>query len=92
MRNVRIPAHVTSQEVDGDEIVLDLTTGKQFSLNEAGRAIWTALRDGLGEEAIVEVILRGWRTTPEAAREDVNRLVGVLVEHGLLEVIPPAEP
>lgn len=39
---------VVSEEFDGDVVILKLTSGQYFSVNEAGAAIWRSILDGEG--------------------------------------------
>ena len=77
---------VVLKEQEGDAFLLHVPSGRYFGLNRSGLVIWEALNDG-GDP--VEALGKRWGAVPEEQRRaDVEKLVGTLLEAGLLQEAP----
>lgn len=83
---------VTAKVIDGEAIIMNLTTGVYYSMDGAGAVIWELLDQGhsLGEVAC-ELAQRFQRTTGQTEPE-VRRLVEELIEEGLMGPAPADLP
>jgi hypothetical protein len=70
--------------VDGEAMILDVTSGDYFSLNRVATEVWTALQAGGELETIVEATAARYRTDRAKVEQDVVELVRDLEEIGLL--------
>jgi hypothetical protein len=65
--------------------VLDIQTGKYFSLNDTGARVWALIREGLAVEDIISALLDEYDVSRTVAREAVMSLVGLLAAEKLIE-------
>jgi hypothetical protein len=76
------------QTIEGEAVLLDLTRGRSLGLNETASVIWSLLPDH-DDEAIAAELVRRFDVSPERARADVTRLLGRLLERGVVEEEKP---
>jgi hypothetical protein len=79
------PGDVLVQELGGEAVLLHVTRGHYFGLNEVGRAIWDELMTGIPVGQAYEHLLSEFDVAPERLREDLTSLVQDLLAQGLLE-------
>ena len=82
---VRSKPGVVSREVDRQEVILTLATGRYYSLNETGSLVWRRLRAGatLGE---LEHDLRVAFDDPPTAWGDLVQCIQELAREDLIEI------
>lgn len=85
-RSVWKPEHVVLRELEGEAILLNLETETYFGLDEVGTLIWNALVAAPSVEGACELLLDELDVEPAVLRRDVEKLVGELLEAGLLEL------
>jgi hypothetical protein len=78
------PDGVVAREVDGEMVLLNLTSEQYFSLDKVGADIVTRLTRGPMDEAVA-ALCRDYEVDADVLKGDVDHLVGELVEAGLLE-------
>ena len=81
---LRIPDHVVYRELDGALVLTSLAVGGFLRLDEVGRAIWTALSQGLDVDAVVAELTRTYDVAEERCRADVVSFISDLERRGLL--------
>jgi Coenzyme PQQ synthesis protein D (PqqD) len=82
---------VHARRFDGTVVILDLTGGQYFGLDEVGAAIWEKLVEGRTLDEIVALLVAEYATSDDKIRADVLRIAQELVDAKLL-VAEPAEP
>lgn len=83
-RRPRQTEQVVASELDGEAVLLNLTTEEYYSLNDVGTRMWE-LTDGqhtIGD--IVETILSEYDAERDAVTADVLALFDELAEEGLI--------
>ena len=75
---------VTWRDVNGEVIVLTLTSGEYYSFNEVGRLSWISLVEGKQVSEVVAYILNNYQTTSDQAKQDLEQFIGGLLENHLL--------
>jgi hypothetical protein len=76
---------VQGTTMDGETVLLDLSSGRYYTLNQLGSVIWehctglTSLRD------IHTVLCDRFDVAPERALDDLVNLVNELIQEGLLQ-------
>ncbi|MDP3091793.1 MAG: PqqD family protein [Nitrospira sp.] len=76
---------VQGTTMDGETVLLDLSSGRYYTLNQLGSVIWehctghTSLRD------IHTVLCDRFDVAPERALDDLVALVNELIQEGLLQ-------
>src|SRR5918992_2731924 len=87
MRYAVNSGQVISEVIDGEAVMINMTTGNYYSLNETGAVIW----DALERSASVEEIVSGLESGYDSTREQIEQAVGELVaELEREELIVPA--
>ena len=75
----------------GDEaVILNLKSELYLGLNPVGTRFWTVLHDAPSIEAAYESLLDEFDVAPTQLREDLDQLLGQLLEQRLIEVTPGA--
>jgi Coenzyme PQQ synthesis protein D (PqqD) len=75
MRYAVNSAQVISEIVDGEAVMINLTTGNYYSLNESGSAVWALIESGAGTEEIVGRLAARYEAAENELEEAVTRLL-----------------
>ena len=81
----RICSDVVSREVNGEEVILYLSTGTYFGLDPVGTRIWHLLQEGRSLRAIHTTMLEEYEVGEEQLTHDLLSLVRMLNKHRLIE-------
>jgi Coenzyme PQQ synthesis protein D (PqqD) len=79
-------AEVAAKVIDGEAIIMNLSTGFYYSTDKVGAVIWELTGRGYSLNAIADVIVDRYGIDRERAGEDVQRLVAELLEENLVTV------
>jgi len=71
--------------VDGEALIVDLTSGAFFSLDRVGTEIWIALKNGSDRAQIVATITAKYGVDEQTVQRDVAELLDELSREGLVE-------
>ena len=82
------PAHVLVRFLDQESVLLNLQTEQYFGLDEAGTRMWRLVTTSPNIDAAYQELLAEYDVQPDLLRENLTELLGHLVEHGLLQVLP----
>lgn len=82
-------SNVLAAHLDGEAVLLDLSSKRYFRLNATGAAIWQGLEAGHGPEQIVDTLISQFEVEREVAVEAVEDLISDLTERGLLTTDAP---
>lgn len=77
---------IAAKVIDGEAILINLSTGMYYSMDEVGGFIWTLLNDGHSLQEIAEAVTHHYDVAPETATADVLRLGGALLDEALVTV------
>jgi len=80
---------VTIQELDGEALVYDPVTADTHRLNETAYFIWQACDGRMTAAHVAERLLESYDVAPKEATSHTNRLLGELLQRGLLLCDPP---
>jgi hypothetical protein len=83
---VRVPERVEFSRVRDQIALLNVETGVYFGLDEIGARMWDLLCEHRTLRAAAERMDSEFAVEPARLREDLLRLVGELVDKGLLEI------
>ena len=72
--------------MDGEAIIINLSTGVYYSMDNVGNAIWEIIEGGFNIDECVAAILERYDVSYEEALADVKRLVKELLEENLIYV------
>jgi len=81
-----IPTNILVQELRGEAVLLNLTSGCYFGLDEIGTRMWSALDGGRSIQAGYETLRAEYEVSADTLRADVQGLLDKLVKHGLVEI------
>jgi hypothetical protein len=81
MRYAVNSGQVISEIIDGEAVMINLTTGNYYSLNEVGAAIWDSIEAGASADEIVERL--GGRY--EGVQSEIEKATTGLIEELLRE-------
>jgi len=76
--------NVVHEEVDGEVIVIDLSSGSYYSLTGAGSEVWAMLEDGASAAVISARLEARYEAEPGAISEAVAAFLGKLEEFRLV--------
>lgn len=89
MRPVRRVIHET---VGGEAVIVNMDTGRYYSLNPCGSFVWNALADGQSVEAITEACALAAGGGAATVTDAVVCFVEALAAEGLVEAHAPEDP
>ena len=81
---VTIPDHVHVRAFDGEVVILDLSTGDYFGLDEVGAAFWTALSEGKTPAEVASELASVYAVPAERLLNDILKLVAEFELLGLV--------
>jgi hypothetical protein len=84
--DVAINDEAVSRELDGEAVILNLTSGTYFGLNAAGTRIWALIQEHKSLREVFEVMRKEYEVSPEVLERDLLHLVEQLREKGLVNV------
>lgn len=82
---VRRRKSTEGEGASGEYYVLDLSSGRYYSLGEVGGFIWERLDGGLELEMIADSVAKEFEVSESEARRDLLEFVESLAELGLIE-------
>ena len=84
---VVVPETVLFRELDGESVLLNLDTESYLGLDDVGTRMWMLLTTRAVDPGGLRETARPSTTcTPEVLRNDVEVLLGQMIEHGLVEL------
>lgn len=82
---LRASPDVQGTNMDGETVLLDLSTGRYYTLNRLGSAIWECCTGDKTLRDIHAILCDRFEVTPERALDDLVDLVNELIQEGLLQ-------
>ena len=83
---VRPSEDVLFQELDGEAVLLDMTSEQYFGLNEVGTRIWHLIDSHHDLDSVYRTLAEEYAVEPEQLRRDLDSFVEELDRAGLLQV------
>lgn len=83
---IAIPDNVISRVVDGSTVVLDIETGRSFSLDDVGTCVWQVLTECETARAAVARLQSEYGGPPEVIERDMVELFGKLASYNLIRL------
>jgi len=91
MTQLKIHSEVRTTPGDKDgSVLINLESGRVFSLNGVGAKIWTKLEERLTFEAILDSLAQEYDISYEQLRTDLERFIYELEKKGLVEPVAEA--
>ncbi len=76
--------NVAAKVLDGEAILIDLSTGFYYSMDGSGGIVWSLVEARYTSSEMSDALAQLYSLTPEQARGDVEKLVGELEKHNLV--------
>jgi len=83
---ITIPDTVLFRDLGGEAVILNLDTESYLGLDAVGTRMWTVLTTLPSIQGAYDILLGEYDVTPEALRADIERLIGEMLEHGLIKL------
>jgi hypothetical protein len=87
---VTVPDHVLTRVVGGSLVILDVDSGRSFTLDETGSRVWTLLAETGSAQATYEALLREFDADPKQLADDLRILIAQLADGRLLDLQFPS--
>ena len=84
--HVTAPEYILIRELEGEAVLLNLKTETYFGLDDVGMRMWQVVTTSASIQDAYEALLGEYDVPPEQLRQDLDELLGKLVEQGLVEV------
>ncbi len=82
---LRPSPNVQASTLEGETVLLDLSTGRYYTLNRLGSVIWEQCTGSHPVEAIHRMVCERFDVAPEQALDDLISLANELIQEGLLQ-------
>ena len=87
---------VVAEVIEGEAVIINLSTGVYYSMDRAGALVWEALAAGRSADEIATALAASGRVTADMVETDMDRVLAMLVGEGLIashsEAPPPTTP
>jgi hypothetical protein len=87
----RVREDVIAAHLEGEAVLLDLTTRSYFRLNDTAAAIWRGMEQGSDRSVILQELCSAYAVERDEAAAELERVLGELQARGLI-VAPAADP
>ena len=85
-QHVKIHPDVLFQVVNGETVLLNLKNERYFGLDKVGTRVWQLLNAECGLQKVFEIMLDEYDVDAIQLEQDIDKLVGELVEAELIEI------
>jgi hypothetical protein len=87
---MNVPSHVYAREFDGETVLLDLSKGDYFGLDELGARLWRGLAEGRSTREVAEEVAPEYEVDFARLLADLTDLATELASRGLLVPTQPS--
>lgn len=77
---------VAAKVVDGEAILINLTSGLYYSMDKVGGLVWSLIAGGSSVALVAQAVAASYSIPVDRARDDVRRLVQQLLAEKLIAV------
>lgn len=88
---------IAGKVMDGEAIIIDLSTGVYYSADKVGGFVWSQIESGSTLGGVVDAVRAHYAVDPDQARDDILGFATQLLDAGLVSAVsgetgaPPAE-
>jgi len=83
-----VPERVVTRTVEGTTVLMNIDSGRTFSLDDVGTRAWTLLTTCPSAQHAYEALLTEFDVDPEVLRSDLESLIENLGARDLVEIHP----
>ncbi len=84
---VSIPEDVLFHEVEDETVLLNLASGKYYSLDDVGTRMWLLMTEHKQLKAVHQALLEEYEADPGQLEQDLLALADKLAANGLLQIL-----
>jgi hypothetical protein len=77
-------AEVAAKVMDGEAIIINLTNGMYYSMDQVGGLLWELIERGQTVSEMVDAVVASYDVDATQARADLERLLGELLDEQLV--------
>ena len=81
-------SHQVSTTLSGEAVILHVTDGLYYGLNQVGARAWELLQQPATLQQVVDTVVTEFEVEPAKAKADLLALATDLQAKGLLDVVP----
>jgi hypothetical protein len=82
--SLKVSEDVVFRELDGEAVILNLSSGIYFGLDETGTRMWRLIEEHGNLRAVLDALCTEYEGPPEKIEQDLIALASDLSEQGLL--------
>lgn len=79
-----LSSDVVFRELDGQSVVLNLSSGRYFGLNAVGTRVWQLIAQGAGVDSVIRTVTAEYEADAATIERDVLALLEDLEKRGLV--------
>ena len=83
---ISVPDHVMTRAVSGSTVLLDVDSGRSFTLDAIGTRVWNLLAESGSADVVYDTLINEFAVNPEDLERDLQTLISQLAGHGLLQL------
>ena len=83
---IKISENVVWRDLEGEIVILNLTSGAYFSVDGVGTRIWVLMSERVATEEIVRRLMSEFDVEETQLRNDMESLFRELASQGLIEI------
>ena len=83
-RTLQVSDDVVFRELDGEAVILNLSSGTYFGLDRIGTRAWRLIEEHGSLDRVVQQLVEEYDVSAETLRADLSALFDALVAKGLL--------
>lgn len=83
---VSVPDHVITRAVGGNTVILDVQSGRSFTLDAVGSRVWALLSETGSAQQTRDALLTEFEAEPAELERDLESLLTQLAEGALLSL------
>jgi hypothetical protein len=84
---IKILEDVLTTQVDDEMVLLNLTNGKYFSLDDVGTRMWQLLTEHEDLKIVHQALLKEYKVDSLQLEQDLLELMDKLAANGLLQIV-----
>jgi Coenzyme PQQ synthesis protein D (PqqD) len=74
-----------ARELDGEVVILDIPSGRYFTMNDVGALVWNQLEVPVTTDTLTDAVVEAFDVDWHTAAGDLAELLVQLIEAGLVE-------
>lgn len=87
LSRLRIPEGILSHDLQGEMVILNLSTGVYFGLDPVGTRVWQLIHEHGQLQCVRDALLDEYEVAEEQCTSDLLKLATQMRENQLLEVV-----